>query len=278
MKDFCLGLIGAGIGRSQAPDLHETAGRIVGLDVRYELLALEPDDELRFDEMLQRCRARGLRGVNVTHPYKQVAAQLILPCQAIVRELGAVNTIVFTSSASAYSYNTDHTGFMRAFIRRYAGDAPGVVAIAGAGGVGRSVAFALAELGATSLRIFDVTASRAQELARALMGAFREVEIVVGENVEAIALGADGLANCSALGMYQYPGSAFPTHVLNDQRWAFDAVYTPRNTPFLQDAQYANLEILSGYELFFYQGIDAFKLFTGLEVDENCLRDALSNR
>ncbi len=277
MKDIGLGLIGAGIERSQAPDLHETAGRIVGLAVRYELLALEPDDELGCDGMLKRCQARGLRGVNVTHPYKQVAAQLILPGQAIVRALGAVNTIIFSSSTSASSYNTDHTGFMRAFMRRYAGDAPGVVAIAGAGGVGRSVAFALAELGATSLRIFDVTASRAEELAQALMGVFSEVNIVVGESVEAIALGADGLVNCSALGMHQYPGSAFPTHVVTGQRWAFDAVYTPRNTPFLQDAQRAHLEILSGYELYFYQGIDAFKLFTGLEVDEDCLRDALSN-
>jgi shikimate dehydrogenase len=38
----------------------------------------------------------------------------------------------------------------------------------------------------------------------------------------------------------------------------------------------AGLEILSGYELFFYQGVDAFEAFTGLRVDEAPLRAALS--
>ena len=35
------------------------------------------------------------------------------------------------------------------------------------------------------------------------------------------------------------------------------------------------LEILSGYELFFYQGVDAFEIFTGVPVDEARLRAVL---
>jgi shikimate dehydrogenase len=59
-------------------------------------------------------------------------------------------------------------------------------------------------------------------------------------------------------------------------RWAFDAVYTPRDTRFLRDAAAEGLEVLSGYELFFHQGIHAFGIFTGRRPDPKALREALA--
>jgi shikimate dehydrogenase len=63
--------------------------------------------------------------------------------------------------------------------------------------------------------------------------------------------------------------------LIGAQSWAFDAVYTPIETRFLLDARDAGLEIISGYELFFHQGVDAFEVFTGVRVDEARLREAL---
>jgi len=40
-------------------------------------------------------------------------------------------------------------------------------------------------------------------------------------------------------------------------------------------AQQAGLEVMSGYELFFYQGVDAFRHFTGRDVPQAALRQAL---
>ncbi|MEZ5904415.1 MAG: hypothetical protein R3C69_04650 [Geminicoccaceae bacterium] len=57
--------------------------------------------------------------------------------------------------------------------------------------------------------------------------------------------------------------------------WAFDAVYTPVDTPFLVAAGAAGLRVMSGWELFFQQGRDAFRIFTGREVDADRLRAAL---
>ena len=54
--------------------------------------------------------------------------------------------------------------------------------------------------------------------------------------------------------------------------WAFDAVYTPVDTQFLKDAAKTGLAIISGYELFFNQGIDAWALFTGRPLDTDALR------
>ena len=63
---------------------------------------------------------------------------------------------------------------------------------------------------------------------------------------------------------------------MTGQTWAFDAVYTPVETPFIEAARGAGLWTMSGYELFLYQGIDAFRIFTGIEVDAGALREALS--
>ena len=38
----------------------------------------------------------------------------------------------------------------------------------------------------------------------------------------------------------------------------------------------AGVDILSGYELFLYQGVHAFELFTGRKVDAAALRHALT--
>jgi len=64
-------------------------------------------------------------------------------------------------------------------------------------------------------------------------------------------------------------------------RWVFDAVYTPVDTPFSALAKSREAKFISGFELFFFQGVDVFHLFTGRQVrDEQALRQALmsSNR
>ena len=57
--------------------------------------------------------------------------------------------------------------------------------------------------------------------------------------------------------------------------WALDAVYTRIETSFLQNARAAGLSVMSGYELFIGQGVDAFRLFTGRDVDYTMIRNAL---
>ncbi len=76
--------------------------------------------------------------------------------------------------------------------------------------------------------------------------------------------------------MAGYPGSAVPLDGLGPQSWAFEAVYTPINTPFKLAAEAAGLRVLSGYELFFHQGIEAFRIFTGRTPDPDALRRLLT--
>ena len=70
-------------------------------------------------------------------------------------------------------------------------------------------------------------------------------------------------------------GTPLPVEAMAGATWAFDAVYTPADTQFLQDAEAAGLAVISGYELFFGQGVDAWGIFTGADLDHAALRDAI---
>jgi shikimate dehydrogenase len=63
--------------------------------------------------------------------------------------------------------------------------------------------------------------------------------------------------------------------VLVGAKWVFDAVYTPVDTQFLRNAEAAGPAVISGYELFFWQGVHAWEIFAGLPLDLAALRAAL---
>lgn len=268
-----LGLIGDNIRQSKSPLLHRLSGQLTDLDVTYETL-IPADQKRGFDDLFDWCASSGFRGINVTFPYKErVVSRLNIECPT-VRALGACNTVIF-GQGRPKGYNTDYSGFCAAFRQAFPDTPPGHVAMAGAGGVGKAVAFGLADLGAKSITLFDPSVERAQALADALAAFAPQIEVTLASDIESACAFAQGLVNSTPLGMDGYPGSAFPPHLLAGKQWVFDAVYTPVETQFLKEAKDAGVAILSGYELFFHQGIDAFRLFTGREVDQNALRSQL---
>jgi shikimate dehydrogenase len=260
-----LGLIGDNIQRSKSPLLHRLAGELCGLDIRYDIL-IPAEMGMSFDDVFEQCRRSGYRGINVTYPYKEEVVSLLSVDDPRVAAIGACNTVLFEETGP-FGFNTDYSGFASAYRATFPGRQPGIVAMAGAGGVGKAIGFALADLGASALRLFDRDRSKAETLMHALTHAVSNVEISIAETIEQAATGADGLVNCTPLGMIGQPGTALPKRLLGSQRWAFDAVYTPVETEFLADVRICGLEIMSGYELFFYQGLDAFRLFTGRSID-----------
>lgn len=273
MPAIRLGLIGDNIAESKAAALHRAAGRLCGLDVTYEHL-VPRELSLKFDAVFDRAREQGFRGLNITFPYKEKVVRRLRIEDASVRMIAACNTVLF-GAPEPVGANTDYTGFIAAFKNRYDAMAPGVVAMAGCGGVGKAIGFALARLGAGGLRLFDTDREKAEKLARAIAAEFPGTDIQVSASIAQAGAGADGLVNATPLGMSGHGGSAVPEALFDGPRWAFDAVYTPLDTPFMLGARAAGLSVMSGYELYFYQGIDAFALFTGLQVDPIGLRKAI---
>lgn len=273
MAAIRLGLIGDIIARSQSPRLHVEAGKLCGFEITYERL-IPRDLGLGFTAIFDRCASDGYRGINVTYPYKErVVPRLSIP-DPLTAKIGACNTVLFVNGLPE-GHNTDYSGFVAAFRSVFGATPPGAVAMAGAGGVGRALAFAFAQLGAKQLRIYDTDTDRADRLVETLIGTETAVSVVRAGSIEEATAGADGLVNCTPLGMSGYPGTAMGPQHMPGAAWAFDAVYTPVETEFLRIAADAGLATMSGWELFFYQGVDAFRHFTGADVDAVALRRVL---
>lgn len=275
-KGLRLGLIGDNIVASQSPRLHRLAGLQNGIAVRYDRLIPKAEGK-PFAQLFDHVAAGEYRAVNVTYPYKEVVAARVVIDDPLVRAMGAVNTVVF-DQGGPHGFNTDHSGFIRAYRRVRGEAAPGPVLMIGAGGVGKAIAFGLIALGMTELRIADRDLPKAQALAEALAAARPGLRTRVGTDAAALAEGAFGMVNCTPVGMVGYEGTPLPRAHLRGAAWAFDAVYTPVETQFLRDAQAEALQIISGYELFIGQGLDSWALFTGgLPLDEQRLRRDLAD-
>ena len=266
-----LGLIGDNIAASQMPRLQELAGDQFGRPVRYARL-IPREAGLDFDALFDRCRAEGMRGVNVTYPYKERAAARVTAADAGTKALGAVNTVLFEPDGPC-GHNTDYSGFTEAYRAARGTSAPGTVCLIGTGGVGRAIAFALLALGGGPLRLADREAAKAEALAAELRAAGGRA--TVHPSAEAAAEGAAGLVNCTPVGMAGYEGTPLEAGAMRGAAWAFDAVYTPARTTFLRDAGRAGLGVISGWELFFWQGVHAAALYHGRAPDADALRAAL---
>ncbi len=269
-----LGLIGDNIAESQSPRLHELSGRLAGVAVTYERLVPRHLGQ-EFEEAFETACHAGYRGLNITYPYKERVVPLVRVPDPRVAALGAVNTVVFAAEGPE-GYNTDWTGFIAAYVRVRGAAPPGAVCMVGAGGVGKAVAFGLAALGLRHLTLVERDLPKAEALARALRQAVPELEVGVTGNAGEGAAKAAGLVNCTPVGMEGHDGTPLPQALMQEAEWAFDAVYTPVETQFLTDAAAAGLQIISGWELYFYQGLHAHEIFHGRPLDEDRLRQALT--
>jgi shikimate dehydrogenase len=264
--NLALGLVGHGIQRSLSPNLHRILGDLVGQPVDYPVFDQDASFTPDLGRFLDQCAREGRAGVNVTHPFKEAVYAHIEP-DNLVEALGACNTVCFTSDGGRIGHNTDCTGLEQAIRPFVESEGPGLVAQLGAGGFGRAAAFALSRVGVTELRIFDPNPERALDLARRV-ATHTDIRPQVVNSVEQAIRDADGVVNCSPIGMHHHPGNPVPPGLLTGVSWVFDAVYVPMHTELLQAAVSVGATVISGAELFFWQAIHAFEHFTGELLSE----------
>jgi shikimate dehydrogenase len=268
----CLvGLVGAGIGGSLTPALHEREGDRQGLRYLYQLidfreLGLTVDD---LGDVLRHARLMGYRGLNVTHPYKQAAVPHLDELAPDAAPLGAVNTVVF-EAGKAVGHNTDAYGFSRSFARGLPGARRARVVLLGAGGAGSAVAHAMLTLGAGNLSAVDVDPARAEVLVEGLRRRFGAERAAITEpsRLPGQLAEADGLVNATPVGMVANPGLPLAPELLRPELWVADLVYRPLETELLRRARAAGCSTLDGGGMAVFQAAQTFRKFTGIEPDE----------
>jgi shikimate dehydrogenase len=158
-------VVGNPIAQSRSPAIHARFAAITGQPVEYGRL-LAPVDG--FIESVDRFRAEGGRGLNVTVPFKQQAFAYANRLSRRAEVAGAVNFLAF-DGAEAVGDNTDGAGLVSDLRQRLGIDLAGArVLLVGAGGAARGVVQPLLEAGVAWLHVANRTAARAVALVEEL--------------------------------------------------------------------------------------------------------------
>lgn len=265
----CLvGLIGSTISRSLAPALHEDAFAACGIRGHYHLMDSTEPRPRQLPELLSAARTAGFAGVNVTFPFKEAVIPLLDEVSPEAAEIGAVNTVVIDESGRTTGYNTDRSGFRAAFAETFGDAVRGQPVLQlGAGGAGRAVAFALMDLGAGSLRIYDRDASRARRLCADLSGRFGAACCTALASPEPAVASTAAVVNATPVGMWSHPGLPMSPDAITARHIVADVIYTPLETDFLKAARSRGARTMGGGGMCVHQAVEAFRHFTGNTPD-----------
>ncbi|HYG26489.1 MAG TPA: shikimate dehydrogenase [Caulobacteraceae bacterium] len=252
------GVVGNPIGHSLSPAIHNAWITAAGIKAEYHpfLAPLEG-----FAEFVSTLWARGVRGVNVTIPFKEQALELADEASELARLAGAANLLVF-EGGKVRADNTDGPGLLFALKNRAGFDPKsGPAVILGAGGAARGAAAALKLAGSPQVRIVNRTPGRARQLAASLG------EGVVAMETEAAFKAAALIVNATSLGLGggDGPRTAFD---LAPAAVVMDMVYKPLITRFLDRAAAAGHPTVDGLEMLIGQARPSFEAFFGIAPPE----------
>jgi shikimate dehydrogenase len=250
-------VIGNPIAHSKSPAIHAAFAEGLGLAIQYERL-LAPIDA--FAEIVDRFRAEGGVGANVTLPFKLDAFRYASSLSSAARQAEAVNTLSFRADGVAGD-NTDGTGLVRDIEHNFGHGLHGKrVLILGAGGAARGAAGPLLEAGPASLTIANRTQSKAQDIA-ALFASTGKVEAMSLDALTELQFDVVINATSASLGdaMLSIPRSLFAPGA-----FAYDMVYGKGSTPFLDFARQSRAETADGLGMLVEQAAEAFRIWHGV--------------
>ena len=271
---YLVGLIGAHIGRSLSPALHEDGFAALGSSGHYHLMDSEDGRGRKLPDMLAAARTAGFAGVNVTFPFKEAVLALLDQVSPEAQQIGAVNTVVFDKTGRTTGHNTDRSGFRAAFAETFGKDAVrgAPVLQLGAGGAGRAVAFAMMDLGARPLRLFDREMARARKLCADLVARFGSGCCERLDAPEPAIATSAAIVNATPVGMWSHPGLPMPTDRIEARHLVVDVIYTPLETEFLLAAKARGSRTMGGAGMCVHQAAEAFRHFTGHAADVERMR------
>lgn len=270
-------LLGYPVGHSMSAVMHNAAFRELGLDYRYELKSVPPDElgALVASEL----RGTDFAGGSVTIPHKLAIMEHLDGIDPSALRIGAVNTIV-NENGRLKGYNTDGIGALMGITETYGNVEEARVVMVGAGGAARAVGYLLSTR-VRELTIANRTMERAEGLATSLSGnpecraTVRSIPLQ-RESLRAAIEEADILVNGTPLGMHpKTDETPVPKELLHSRLLVFDLVYNPIKTRLLREAEEAGGAILPGVNMLIYQGVAAFKMWTGVDPPMETMKAAV---
>ncbi len=274
-----LGLIGSPVGHSGSPAMYNYSFQKLGLD--YVYVAFDVKKEA-VGKAMEAMRTFGMRGMNVTMPDKTEAVQYMDELSPAARLIGAVNTIV-NDDGKLIGYITDGEGFVNNLRDRGIDVAGKKITVAGGGGAATAIQVQCALDGAREISIFnrkDAFFSRTLEMAEKIQKEkpgciVRAFDLADDAKMKEEIDDSDIFVNATIVGMKPLDDqsvvkdpSAFRPGLI-----VCDAVYNPKETKLLREAKQAGCTCISGEGMLLWQGVSAFKLYTGQDMPVQEVRE-----
>ena len=264
-------LLGDPVRHSLSPLVHNRWYKEHGIDAVY--LAL-PVAKGQVALALKALAATGAIGANITVPHKQEALKACDHLTEEARQVGAVNSVLFQRTGITGD-NTDAQGFAQDLRKHAPRSSFAKVCLWGAGGAAQAVLVALKDLGAKEVLIINRTRDKADNLVQSFKKEYLALQSAVAWHdkkdfvstsdlfVNASAQGMKGIA----LGEGYFPDFASVVKNGFSEKLAYDLVYNPSQTVFLESARKANIPTLGGVGMLVCQAAVSFEKWFGIVPD-----------
>ena len=197
-------------------------------------------------------------GVAVTIPHKMTAASLCDELGMGAEITGAVNAIRF-EDGRMIGDNFDGMGFVAGLVGEGHDPKGADALLLGAGGAGRAVALALAEVmaesGAGRLTIHNRDATKAEALVELLKAQYPQLAVACADaaQINTRKTEANLLINATSLGLHDDDALPLALEGVKESAVIADIIMVPEMTKWLMDAERRGLTCHKGRYMFDYQ-------------------------
>lgn len=263
---YCL--IGHPVSHSFSPLIQNALINEMGYNSAYVCFDVKPES---LEESVKGLISLGVKGFNVTMPYKEKVIKYMDELSDGASYVKAVNTVHILNGRIC-GHNTDSEGFIRSL---KTGSGRGVtgdrVLMLGAGGAAKAVAVGCLKDGCSRLYIQNRTISKAYELKEFLPEFADRIEIV--SDVTDVFSFCDVIVNTTSVGMHpDTDKTPVPEELsFNSSQRVIDIIYSPEETKLLKNAKKHGAFILNGFPMLFWQGVIAFEIWNNVSVEEKTI-------
>ena len=243
------GLLGARLGHSLSPQIHQEVFRQLGIEATYELIEV-PTEKLA-DKVAE--LRKNYRGLNVTIPHKVAVMASLDYIADEAGAIGAVNTILF-KDGRASGFNTDYFGFARLLEHNGLVPEGKDVCVLGTGGASRAILQCVKDMRAQSITVISRVIENAPEDIRA------HYTVKTYEDLK--ALDGDLLINCTPVGMFpNVEASPVDGAVMEHFAAAVDIIYNPAETKLMKLARQQGKPAVNGLFMLVAQAVAADEIW-----------------
>lgn len=274
-----LGIVGYPVEHSMSPIMHNAAIANLGVDYVYLPFPVAPH---HLPSALAGFEAIGVKGFNLTIPHKQAIIPLLNDVSKLATAVGAVNT-VWRSDQGWSGTNTDVEGFLAPLKALNYHWSQKIAVILGNGGASRAVVAGCAELGMAEIHIVGRDPEKLTKFQQSWLNSPLPIKVKVHgwEELNQLIIKSDLLVNTTPVGMSPHsdrsPVDSETFKGLKSSAIAYDLIYTPSPTLFLQLAKNQGAMAIDGLEMLIQQGAAALEIWLQKPIPVSVMRKSLTS-